>query len=94
MKTVSWSIIGKIIHYFFPFYHPHSQYKINKNEISIEVAPEPTDIQWQNFGFSESLRVFRKILVTLFAVCLLIVSAAISIAISIAIEAVLNKTDH
>lgn len=92
LKTVRTSCLAKVVMYFFPFYHPETQYQLHNQKISIAKAPEPTDIQWQNFGFTEISRIVRKILASLFTTTLLIFSAAISISVSIWIESLLSTT--
>ena len=72
--------------YLFPFYNPKTQYVVKGEKISLASAPDPTDIQWQNVGYTESLRIVRKIISSLFTLLLLIISAGLSVAISIWIE--------
>jgi hypothetical protein len=90
MKTVEWKWYESLINYFFPFYHPPSQYQILGRNISIESAPEPTDIQWGNFGYTEILRIGRKILCSFLAFLLLLLSAAFSFSLLLWIQTALT----
>lgn len=73
------------------FYNPKTQYQIHSTNIALENAPHPTDILWNNMGFSEGSRLLKKIIYSFVAILVLIVSAGVSLGFSFWIELITNS---
>jgi len=56
--------------------------RLNGQKIKLKRAPEPTDVLWENLGFTSSQKLKRKIFTTIMAAVLVILSFALIIAIS------------
>ena len=70
------------MNYLCVFYNKKTQFQIKGENIALNKAPHPTDMNWFNFGFSERSRLIRKSLYTVFAVGILILSGIIALIIS------------
>lgn len=70
------------MNYLCVFYNKKTQYQINGINIALNKAPHPTDMDWYNFGFSERSRIIRKVIFTVYAVGILILSGVIALIIS------------
>ena len=68
----------QVLNYFFPFSKPIGKYKVKGQSINVEVAPEPSDIIWTHFGYSERNKILRKVFFTFLALLALMGSAAIN----------------
>ena len=79
MKT---TIKGRLVEYIFPFFKAKTKYKIQGHRISVDRAPEPTDIKWVNFGYTESGRMKRKVLFSIVSLFALLVSAGLTFGIA------------
>jgi hypothetical protein len=52
-ETLNKDCKDDITAYFCPFIYPRSQYFIHGQRISINKAPEPSDILWDNIGYTQ-----------------------------------------
>ena len=68
----------QIVSYFFPFFKPACKYKVRDKYINVEIAPEPSDIIWTHFGYTEKSKIWRKILFTAISLLALVVCAGIN----------------
>lgn len=84
----------RLLHYFFPFVNPRTQYRVRGKRIAIEQAPEPTDIIWDHFGYTERGKIKRKILFTVLGLLVLCFSCGVLYGLAKANDAITDANGN
>lgn len=69
----------KILIFFWSIYLPYSKYEIKGQKVSIQKAPEPDDIYWENCGISYYGNLCRRLVGKFFIFLLLILGLFVQI---------------
>lgn len=90
-RSIESPFLEKLLNFFCVSYNPKTQHMVNQKYISLSNAPHPTDLLWHNFGFSERSRIVRKVLLTVGAVAVLILSGIVALIFSYWMELITNS---